>query len=454
MPIRDDLPHCAPFRLSSPYLSEYEQFLGVLQSAPQEITQDLEEPLQRFRTSFEAEVTELHKLRPLSKVQNQDKLDGEVLSNFGNILLNAYRSNGAEQLLRALLTMRWASLKLVPSLNNKLNLADTLFDLCRHVTSTVSLALSLFMAAETDLRKTMCNAKVILLLKQLNRLAEAETYAVPCNLSVAQLHLQNPQVPTQPWWTVEDNRLPRWIRNLATRPVVQQIRSDLRQCLETDPAAFDDSANDWFFVGSRQRWTGLNLMHSARGGWQRWCAGCARKTCERLRWRSELNHSLWKTIKGTIQGTVHTGPHPPLYVNFYALAAGAHIIPHLGNDLRLTIHLALEVPPGNQSRIRVADQTVNYTRPGQLLIFDDAYDHEVWNDAVSFVRYVLGITIWHPELLNRYQQPPEVPSYNFLLCWLGMKATKESKLQDTCSGRVLCISNGTQGEQRSTAHQT
>lgn len=100
----------------------------------------------------------------------------------------------------------------------------------------------------------------------------------------------------------------------------------------------------------------------------------------------------------------------------------AHIIPHLGNDLRLTIHLALEVPPGNQSRIGVADKTVNHTHPGQLLIFDDAYDHEVWNNASEFVRYVLGIAIWHREL-KRSQLLPPVPSYNF---WLGLKGTSPS----------------------------
>ena len=90
--------------------------------------------------------------------------------------------------------------------------------------------------------------------------------------SVARLHLQNPKIPTQPWWAADDLRLPRWIRNLGRGRVARQIRSDLLQCLEGDSVAFDDSANDWFFVGSKQRWTGLNLMHSQRGGWQQqWC---------------------------------------------------------------------------------------------------------------------------------------------------------------------------------------
>lgn len=40
----------------------------------------------------------------------------------------------------------------------------------------------------------------------------------------------------------------------------------------------------------------------------------------------------------------------------------------------------------------------------------------------EFVRYVLGITIWHPELLKRSQLL--LPAT--MLCWLGMKGTKES----------------------------
>ena len=437
MPAVPPLPSCEPFRLSKSV--ESEQFFGVLRAAPAEITKDLAEPLQRLQALplNEGFWQKLPFKRPEHKEHIDLEGDAERFANFGHLLLNAYRSNGAEQLLRTLLTLRWASLQLAPDFRNKINLADSLFDLCRHSKSAASLALKLFISAEGDLGKSMCNAKVVLLLKQLERLVDAESYVAPCGLSVARLHLQNPKIPTQPWWAADDLRLPRWIRNLGRGRVARQIRSDLLQCLEGDSVAFDDSANDWFFVGSKQRWTGLNLMHSQRGGWQQqWCGqnGCARRTCERLRWRSQLNHSHWKDI----QKTVGPGAPPPMYVNFYALAAGAHIIPHLGNDLRLTIHLALEVPPNNQSRIRVADTTVNYTHTGQLLIFDDAYDHEVWNDAES-IRYVLGITIWHPEL-QKFQI--SVPSYNFALCWRGMKGTqtKQSKLLGTCSGRVLCTS--------------
>ena len=262
--------------------------------------------------------------------------------------------------------------------------------------------------------------QVILLFKQLDRGTEAEQYASECGLSAHRLHLQNPLLQTQPWWELKDRRLPKWLKNLRQPATVRIIRADLQRCLKAHPGAFDDSANDWFFVGSRHRWTGLNLMHSARGGWQEsWCGkgGCARNTCERLRGRAELNHSLWADLRSSI-GSERA---PPMYVNFYALAPHAHIIPHLGNDLRLTIHLALEVPPQNQSYIRVGDETFNYTHAGQMLVFDDAYDHEVWNQAAT-TRLVLGITIWHPELLRRHVMKPSfVPSG--VAPWLSFRFT-------------------------------
>ena len=34
---------------------------------------------------------------------------------------------------------------------------------------------------------------------------------------------------------------------------------------------------------------------------------------------------------------------------------------------------------------------------GKVLIFDDSFEHEVWQDAVSF-RLIFIVDVWHPEL--------------------------------------------------------
>lgn len=67
---------------------------------------------------------------------------------------------------------------------------------------------------------------------------------------------------------------------------------------------------------------------------------------------------------------------------FSVLAPGKHIPAHRGayNGV-LRLHLALKVPqPAERCRIRIANQTLHW-REGEVLIFDDGFQHEVWNDA-------------------------------------------------------------------------
>jgi aspartate beta-hydroxylase len=61
---------------------------------------------------------------------------------------------------------------------------------------------------------------------------------------------------------------------------------------------------------------------------------------------------------------------------FSALHAGAHLLPHCGStNARLTAHLPLEVPEGACS-IRVGEEVREY-REGELIVFDDSFEHEV-----------------------------------------------------------------------------
>jgi len=60
----------------------------------------------------------------------------------------------------------------------------------------------------------------------------------------------------------------------------------------------------------------------------------------------------------------------------------------------LRYHLGLLVPDPSACRIRVADQ-IGYWREGESLIFDDTFEHEVWNDTDK-VRVVLFVDIVRP----------------------------------------------------------
>ncbi len=95
------------------------------------------------------------------------------------------------------------------------------------------------------------------------------------------------------------------------------------------------------------------------------------------------------------------------HVMFSALNAHAHIPPHTGpmNGI-IRAHLPLVVPNGCWIRVGPDQRT---WEEGKLLVFDDSYEHEVWNHS-SETRIVLFINFWHPafspqeiEVLSRFR---------------------------------------------------
>ena len=78
-----------------------------------------------------------------------------------------------------------------------------------------------------------------------------------------------------------------------------------------------------------------------------------------------------------------------------ALAPGTRVAPHCGpTNTRLRVHLGLVVPDG--CGIRVGQETRTW-EGGRAIVFDDSFEHEVWNEGVES-RYVLILDIWHPDL--------------------------------------------------------
>lgn len=67
---------------------------------------------------------------------------------------------------------------------------------------------------------------------------------------------------------------------------------------------------------------------------------------------------------------------------FSILAPGYHIPAHTGVTKGiLRSHLGLIIPKDYEKcRIRV-DDTITAWRPGEIFVFDDTYEHEVWNDT-------------------------------------------------------------------------
>jgi beta-hydroxylase len=80
---------------------------------------------------------------------------------------------------------------------------------------------------------------------------------------------------------------------------------------------------------------------------------------------------------------------------FSILAPGTHIPAHRGVTKGLiTCHLGLIVPRDGDVRMRVADRVVRWAE-GETLVFDDTYDHEVWNDTAN-TRVVLLVQFRRP----------------------------------------------------------
>ena len=81
---------------------------------------------------------------------------------------------------------------------------------------------------------------------------------------------------------------------------------------------------------------------------------------------------------------------------FSVLAPGKHIPAHRGPYKGvIRYHLGLKVPePREQCRIRVGDQIATWAE-GHSLIFDDTYEHEVWNDTDG-ERVVLFMDVIRP----------------------------------------------------------
>ena len=92
---------------------------------------------------------------------------------------------------------------------------------------------------------------------------------------------------------------------------------------------------------------------------------------------------------------------------FSILSPGKHIPSHKGpyNGV-LRYHLGLIIPePKEKCRIRVHNE-IRHWSEGDSLIFDDTYNHEVWNDT-SGHRVVLFVDFVRPikfpfNLLNRF----------------------------------------------------
>ena len=92
--------------------------------------------------------------------------------------------------------------------------------------------------------------------------------------------------------------------------------------------------------------------------------------------------------------------------SFSLLSSGSHVAPHSGpSNTRLRVHLGLDIPEQKDddnlasfTKLRVGNEYLTW-KNGEMLIWDDSYDHEVWHyHPKNHSRLIFMVDLWHPEL--------------------------------------------------------
>lgn len=84
-------------------------------------------------------------------------------------------------------------------------------------------------------------------------------------------------------------------------------------------------------------------------------------------------------------------------VLFSVFTAGTHLLPHRGvTNTRVVGHLPLIVP--EDCALNVGGD-VHVWREGEIVVFDDTYEHEAWNRS-QHTRVVLIFDLWNPHLTD------------------------------------------------------
>ncbi|XP_048042387.1 aspartyl/asparaginyl beta-hydroxylase isoform X2 [Megalobrama amblycephala] len=196
--------------------------------------------------------------------------------------------------------------------------------------------------------------------------------------SVWQRSLYNvPGLRAQPWWTAEETGYTDLVKALERNWMT--IRDEALSVLDGNSGQFlpeDENLREKGDWGQFTLWQQGRKNPSA-------CRSVP-KTCAFLERYTEATSCKRGQIK------------------FSVMQSGTHVWPHTGpTNCRLRMHLGLIIPPTG-CRIRCTNQTREWEE-GKVLIFDDSFEHEVWQEAESF-RLIFIVDVWHPELSQSQRQ--------------------------------------------------
>lgn len=240
---------------------------------------------------------------------------------------------------------------------------------------------ALYVACDLDPRSRTAHQSLIKQLASSRRLEEeraAAQMSVDRRLGLWDHPLQRPEhflpgLLSKPWHDAKDFS---WCASLEQN--FEQIRGEL-SAVAADPSLWPLVApGELSLTGGSGAWREVVLLGpgSRRG----------RKACP-------LTSALLERIPGAKALAKHRAGCGNAI--FSKLDPGVHLHPHCGpTNTRLTCHLGIEVPEG--CAIRVGSETRMW-REGECLVFDDSWEHEVWNRG-GRPRVVLLVNFWHPDL--------------------------------------------------------
>ncbi|ELK02335.1 Aspartyl/asparaginyl beta-hydroxylase [Pteropus alecto] len=175
----------------------------------------------------------------------------------------------------------------------------------------------------------------------------------------------------QPWWTARETGYTELVKTLERN--WKLIRDEGLSVIDKAKGLFLSEDEN---LREKGDWSQFTLWQQGRKN-ENACKGVP-KTCSLLDKFPETTGCRRGQIKYSVM-------HP-----------GTHVWPHTGpTNCRLRMHLGLVIPKEG-CRIRCANETRTWEE-GKVLIFDDSFEHEVWQDATSF-RLIFIVDVWHPEL--------------------------------------------------------
>ncbi|XP_051785127.1 aspartyl/asparaginyl beta-hydroxylase isoform X2 [Erpetoichthys calabaricus] len=175
----------------------------------------------------------------------------------------------------------------------------------------------------------------------------------------------------QPWWTAKDTGYTDLVKALERN--WRMIRDEALAVMDSESGMFLPEDEN---LREKGEWGQFTLWQQGKQS----ANSCQRvpKTCTLMERFPEATGCKRGQIKYSVM-------HP-----------GTHVWPHTGpTNCRLRMHLGLVIPKEG-CRIRCANDT-RFWEEGKVLIFDDSFEHEVWQNADSY-RLIFIVDVWHPEL--------------------------------------------------------